>query len=87
MGVGPTAALLQQMFEVDPLACPSCHGAMRLVAGITQTSVIDQILNHLRTRASREAHAGPRSPPSTRAPTSRGEARAPRPSAPAPPVT
>jgi len=30
--------------------------------------VIDQILAHLRTRAAREAHAEPRSPPSTRAP-------------------
>ncbi len=60
------ATLLQQIFEVDPLACPSCHGAMRIVAIITQTSVIDQILTHLRTHASREAHAGPRSPPSAR---------------------
>ncbi len=87
MGVGPAAALLQQMFEVDPLACPSCHSALRLVAGITQTSVIEQILTHLRARAFREAHAGPRSPPSTRAPTCRCEACAPRPSAHAPPVT
>ena len=47
------AALLQQIFEVDPLACPTCHGAMRIVACITQASVIDQILTHLRTRASR----------------------------------
>jgi hypothetical protein len=78
------AALLQQMFEVDPLACPTCHGAMRIVASITQTSVIDQILTHLRTRAAREAHAGPRSPPSTRAPASRGTTRAPRPPADAP---
>ena len=78
------AALLQQIFEVDPLACPSCHGAMRIVAFITQTSVIDQILTHLRTRASRAAHAGPRSPPSTRALASRGPSRAPRPSAEAP---
>ena len=46
------AALLQQIFEVDPLACPTCHGAMRLVAFITQPSVIDLILAHLRTRAS-----------------------------------
>jgi len=53
------AALLQQIFEVDPLACPACHGAMRIVACITQASVIDQILAHLRTRATREAHAGP----------------------------
>ncbi|GAB1343428.1 IS91 family transposase [Gemmatimonas sp.] len=80
------ATLLQQIFEVDPLVCPSCHGAMRIVACITQTSVIDQILTHLRTRASREAHAGPRSPPSTRAPASRGASRAPRPFADAPPV-
>ena len=70
----------------DPLACPTCHGAMRLVA-ITQTAVIDQILTHLRPHASLEAHAGPRSPPSTRAPTSRGASRAPRPFADAPPVT
>jgi hypothetical protein len=35
------AALLQQIFEVDPLACASCQGAMRTVAFITQTSVID----------------------------------------------
>jgi hypothetical protein len=44
MGEGPTAALLQQIFEVDPLAGPTCHGAMRIVACITQASVIDQIL-------------------------------------------
>jgi hypothetical protein len=81
------ATLLQQIFEVDPLACPTCHGAMRIVACITQTSVIDQILAHLRTRAAREAHAGARSPPSTRAPASRGASRAPRPFADAPPVT
>jgi hypothetical protein len=78
--------LLQQIFEVDPLRCPTCHGAMRIVAFITQTSVIDQILTHLRTRASRAAHAGPRSPPSTRAPASRGPARPPRSSADAAPV-
>jgi hypothetical protein len=78
------ATLLQQIFEVDPLACPTCHGPMRVVAFITQASVIDRILAHLRTRASREAHAGARSPPSTRAPASRGASRAPRPSADAP---
>jgi hypothetical protein len=81
------ATLLQQIFEVDPLVCPSCHGAMRLVAFITQASVIDQILAHLRTRGAREAHAGPRSPPSTRAPASRSTTRAPRPFTHAPPVT
>ena len=78
------AALLQQIFEVDPLACPTCRGPMRIIAFITQASVIDQILAHLRTRAAREAHAGPRSPPSTRAPPSRGASRVPRAPAAAP---
>ena len=45
------AALLQQNFEVDPHACPTCHGARRIIAFITQRSVIDQILTHLRIRA------------------------------------
>jgi hypothetical protein len=44
------AALLQQRFELDPLACSTCHGPMRVVAFITQTSVSDRILTHLRTR-------------------------------------
>lgn len=37
--------------------CGRSHGAMRLVTFITQASVIDQILTHLRTRA-----AAPRAP-------------------------
>ena len=57
------AALLQQISEVDPLACPSCHGVMRIVAFITQSSAIDQILTHVRTRASTAVHTGARSPP------------------------
>ncbi|MSR07634.1 MAG: hypothetical protein EXR93_11295 [Gemmatimonadetes bacterium] len=51
-------ALLQQIFEVDPLACPTCHGAMRIVACITQAAVIDQILAHLRSRAAAGAQLG-----------------------------
>jgi len=54
---------LQLIFEVDPLACPTCRGPMRIIACITQPSVIDQILTHLRSRT---AHADARSPPSTR---------------------
>ena len=57
VGEGHTAALLQQIFEVDPLACPTGHGAMRIVACITQASVTDQILTHLRIRAEHAAHA------------------------------
>ena len=71
------AALLQQIFEVDPLACPTCHGTMRIVAFITQTAVIDQILTHLRTRAAAEARPGARSPPSTGASVAHGVRRRP----------
>ena len=45
------ATLLQQIFEVDPLACPTCRGPMRIIAFISQRSVIDRILTNLRTRA------------------------------------
>ena len=70
-------ALLQQIFEVDPLACPSCRGPMRIVAFITRASVIDQVLTHLRARASRESHTGARSPPSTQGPSAPGRMRRP----------
>ncbi len=50
------ATLLQQIVEVDPLACSRCHGVMRLVSCITPPSVIDQILAH---RGAREPHAWP----------------------------
>ena len=32
------AALRQQRFEVDPLACPTCRGPMRIIAVITPAS-------------------------------------------------
>ena len=62
------AAVLRQIFEVDPLVCPRCAGAMRIVACITQAAVIGQILTHLRTRAAGTraaagAQPGARSPP------------------------
>ena len=75
------ATLPQQIFEVDPLACPTCRGPLRIIAFITQALAIDQILTHLRSHA---AHAGARSPPSTRALASREASRAPRPYADAP---
>ena len=45
---------------------PPATGPIRVVAFITRTSVIDQILTHLPARA---AYAGARSPPSTRGPS------------------
>ena len=71
------AALLQEIFEVDPLVCPQCAGSMRIVAFITQSTVIDQILTHLRTRSAPGNRPGARSPPSTCASIVRGGRRQP----------
>ena len=35
------AALLRQIFEVDPLVCPHGGGAMRIVAVLTQAAVVE----------------------------------------------
>ena len=38
------ADLLRRIYEVDPLTCPACGGAMRILAFIPEGAVIDQIL-------------------------------------------
>ncbi len=51
--VAPSAAkrawarLIKQVYEVDPLVCPRCGGAMRIFAFIEQLNVIEKILTHL----------------------------------------
>lgn len=51
------AELLRQIFEVDPLRCPSCGAEMRIIAFITQRAVIERILDHV--RRARESARGP----------------------------
>jgi len=64
------AELLRRIFEVDPLVCPRCGAAMRILAVLTESAVIDRILTHLRTRA---PAAPARAPPSlTRRPRTVG---------------
>jgi len=41
------ARLIKQVYEVDPLVCPRCTGAMRIFAFIEQPEVIEKILTHL----------------------------------------
>ena len=41
------ARLIQKIYEVDPLACPKCGGAMRILAFIEEAAVIRKILDHL----------------------------------------
>jgi hypothetical protein len=44
------ANLIRRVYEVDPLVCPRCGAEMRVVAFITETSVIKRILDHIRKR-------------------------------------
>jgi hypothetical protein len=39
--------LIQKIYEVDPLVCPKCSGAMRVIAFIEDQAVIKKILMHL----------------------------------------
>lgn len=52
------ADMLRRVYEVDPLVCPSCSGAMRVVGFITRRETIERILDHLR----RSSTSRPRSP-------------------------
>ncbi len=41
------AELIKKVYEADPLVCPRCGGAMRIIAFIDQPDVIEKILTHL----------------------------------------
>jgi len=42
------ALLLARIYEVLPLTCPQCGGAMKIIAFITEAVVMREILGHLR---------------------------------------
>jgi len=41
------AALIARIYEVFPLLCPMCGGQMRIIASITHSADIRQILDHI----------------------------------------
>jgi len=47
------ARLIQKIYEVDPLECPNCGAAMRIIALIDDADVIERILRHLKARFGR----------------------------------
>ena len=53
------AALLQEIFEVDPLVCPPCAGSMRIVACITQSTLDRRIHRSWRTSTTDRRHRAP----------------------------
>jgi hypothetical protein len=40
--------MIRKVYEVSPLVCPKCRGEMRIIAFITDFSVVDRIINHLK---------------------------------------
>jgi hypothetical protein len=41
------AALIKQVYEIDPLACPKCNATMRIVGFITAPNEISRLLKNL----------------------------------------
>jgi len=56
------ARLLRKVFEVDPLLCPACKVEMTVVSVITDSVVVDAILEHTAQGGGHDPHA-PRAPP------------------------
>jgi hypothetical protein len=48
------AQMIKEVYEVDPLICPSCGGQMRIVAFIEDHNAIDRIIRHLKLSFSAE---------------------------------
>ncbi len=42
------AAMIRKVYEVDPMTCPKCGGAMKVVAFLTEPAVVDRIIDHLK---------------------------------------
>ena len=57
------ANLIRRVYEVDPLVCPRCGSEMRVIGFITEHSVINRILDHIRRR-----DTASRAPPRIRSP-------------------
>jgi hypothetical protein len=40
--------MIRKVYEADPLVCPKCGGEMKVIAFLTDFSVVDRIINHLK---------------------------------------
>jgi hypothetical protein len=59
------AALIQLVYESDPLLCPKCGTQMKIVSVIRDGTVIDKILAHLQYKFEPLPLAAARPPPDT----------------------
>ena len=64
------AQSIKRVYEIDPLVCPDCGAAMRIISFILEPKVVDKILNHLAKnriepgRGPPDSSAEPAKPPS-----------------------
>jgi hypothetical protein len=42
------AEMIRKAYEVNPLVCAKCGGEMRIIAFLTDYTVVDRIINHLK---------------------------------------
>ena len=42
------AEMIRKVYEVDPMVCPQCGGTMNVISFLTDYSVVDRIINHLK---------------------------------------
>ena len=42
------AEMIRKVYEVDPMLCPQCGGTMKVIAFLSDFSVVDRIINHLK---------------------------------------
>ena len=42
------AEMIRRVYEVDPMVCPQCGGQMKVIAFLTDFSVGDRIIGHLK---------------------------------------
>jgi len=59
------APLLARVYEIDPLQCPACDGPMRILAFLTDPTVVRPILRHLRIPEHPPPVSPARAPPQT----------------------
>ncbi len=60
--------LIRQVWHTDPLRCPKCRSAMRVIAVIDDPRIVEKILRHLGAWSDPTAHPQARPPPTNLGP-------------------
>ena len=42
------AEMIRKVYEVDPMLCPKCGGTVKIMAFLTDFSMVDRIISHLK---------------------------------------